>query len=271
MRRHGDGIHHWLPWLGLAAALSPVLLDLASELPRIPFGWSLGVPVLLVILAWRDGERVGPRPLGLVGVAVGLVLMILGLLGNAASLARLSLPVAATGMALWTRALAPRVALLLVGCVPIPTFLYVATTPHAEAAWAAVATALVSLWEPELVCSGPVVRAPGGSLELHSFHSGLHAAAFGALLAWWAALRLGWSWLRALGLSAFVALFGIPAQIVASILAISLLAAGSPAAAELTLDPGLWLVATGTTLRLVHGMRTRSAASGPRPPGEELR
>ena len=231
-----------LPWLALGFAFGPVLSQFAAELPDIPFGFSAALSPVLLLLAFR-GPEVGVMRRRLAGalIAGGLLAELVGIAGGSWSVARLGLPASILGLALWTGAPGPKTAALALWLVPIPTALFLLTSPGVESALAQLGVGTFALLGAQVHASGPLIRVAGGHLELTPFHSGLHLAWVGAALAWYASIRGGATFARGAVRAVRGALLALPLQVVAVWVALALLVSGRAGLASGWLDHGAWL------------------------------
>ncbi|MGH0037024.1 MAG: hypothetical protein ACQGVK_18520 [Myxococcota bacterium] len=270
-------------WAALALALSPVVFELASELPETRFGWSL---LLAPLLLWRAERTAGgpsapaPAALGWGFIVVALALELLGLAGDLLFAAGLAIPVAVLGMALATGRPSPQHAVLLFWLVPIPTAAHLLGTPRLESA-----VALLGAWPWQVVgvpleVAGPLIRLGGGLLEVTPYHDGLHLAVLLAGIGWYAGVRRCEGLLGAARCAAAGALLALPGQALAAVVAAGLLAAGLGGGAEWVLEYGVGLAAAVVGLSWVElraasdGLRDRTpifqAPAPARPPTRRL-
>jgi len=237
------------PWLGLLVAFSPVLLDLLANAAHDPADRATLLAPLLLALAWRSGPPDPPRPgLGLCAVLLGAVLELLGILAVTWTLARLGLPVAALGVALWTGRPRLPCALLAFFVVPVPETVSMLGAPWLESWLGGLAASLVALFGPAFTVSGPVIRGAGGTLTLAAADAGIPLAAALASLGWFAAVRAGGGLPEAVARAALAALLAPPLQLVALVVAVAVLALGHADAARVGLSHGPWLLAAAFTL-----------------------
>jgi len=233
-----------LPWLALACAFSPVLIQLARAVPELQFGWSvLLAPALMISLAVRDRHRAVPRRgLAQALLAIGLLIELIGLAGGSPGIARVGLPVSVVGLVLWTGFPSVKTAMLAFWAVPIPVAIYGLTTPNLESAYAHLGAAFGALLGADIHAGGPLMRTGADHLELDPYHNGLHLSFVMTQLVWYAAARNGTSVPKTLGRMVCVAVAAVPLQILAVLVAVLLLLAGAPDAANLWLDHGAWLL-----------------------------
>jgi hypothetical protein len=231
-----------LPWVALGCAFSPVLIQLTHTVPKVYFGWSvLLAPALMISLGVRDRHRALPRRgWAQALLAIGLLIELIGLAGGSPGIARVGLPVSIVGLVLWTGAPSVKTAMLAFWAVPIPVAIYGLTTPNLESAYAQIGAAFGALLGADIHASGPLMRAGVDHLELDPYHNGLHLTFIMTQLVWYAAVRNGASVLQALGRMVCVAVAAVPLQVLAVLVAVLLLLAGAPEAANLWLDHGAW-------------------------------
>ncbi|MEZ4218700.1 MAG: hypothetical protein R3E88_19665 [Myxococcota bacterium] len=167
--------------LALAAALSPVLVDLVRHAAANAFATPcLFFAVALVVAAAR-ARREPPRAPAL-GLALAGVAGVAGALLAAADwprFGRLALPLGVLGLAFRTGRPTPRAAVLAIWLVPLPHFVAALPSPVLERTWLSFADALV---------------APRGATSIR-----LVAEDAGLALAWWLA---GAGYARALAVGA---------------------------------------------------------------------
>jgi len=257
----------WLAWLLLALAFSPVLADRVQEWRTVPFAPSLLLaPLLLAWAASRDRRPAAvPRPLlGLSILALGLAVLLTGLRLQATALAWLGLPGAVLGLALVRGRPHPDTATLAVWTVPIPTGLYLATTPWLEMTQLRVATAAVAWSGAPLGLQGTLVETASGRLYVDPSDGGQHLAWLLAGIGWFAALRARGRLQTTggprcgLGLLLASPLLALPLQTAGLLIAVALLAAGWPEAATIWLHTGLWLVVAASAIAWAEGPGGRS-------------
>lgn len=244
-----------LAWIGLGFALSPAIAELARSLSGFPFAASyLVAPFMLAYAAWTErGRPARPRrALGAALIGAALLVELLGIVGGSSGAMRAALPFGLLGGALWCGAPRPMLAALGFWLVPLPNFLYVATTPAAEIAYAQIAAAALSGLGVE--ASGTFLKHGAERLAIRGPHSGVHLAMMLALLSWFDSVRRERSAAATTLRAAVWAALGIPLQIGALVVAGVLLAAGADALAASWLDDGVWMLAllVGLALGLAH-------------------
>jgi hypothetical protein len=252
-------------WLGLAAALSPVLADLAQHWAAEPWARYSAVFVPLALsLAWSDAPSRRPRADGWLWIALALALALVSAGGGMARLGRPAIPIAVLGLARVLGRPAPVRAALAVWVVPLPNALLQATSPGLE--WlvgAGLARAAAGLGIPlQWVQTRDFVglTAPGGSLALGGVQGGLPLVALLAGLGWYAAARHD-APLRAAARRALRwAPWGLVVQAAAIALAAVLLAAGSPGAARGLLVHATWIAVAACGLVLAGAVGLRRGA-----------
>jgi hypothetical protein len=254
MRFRRPAVRELALWLAAAAALSPVLLELAQSLgasdgsPRI-----LLAPALFALLAWRlRWPREEPRPSGVAWIALGLALEILGLLSDTGSLARLGLPPVVIGVAVLAGRPPPTAAALSLWMVPPPTALLVEGSPWLESWLAALASLPFRALGFAVEAAGPVLRTPSARFEFTAFHTGIPLAILLAELGWYAGLRAGATLPGLVRRAIACAALAPGLQLLGAGLVVALLVAGHPKAARLWLDAGLALAVGAVGLAWVE-------------------
>jgi hypothetical protein len=255
----------WL-WLALLLAFSPVLASVVPDLglaPRHAFVVFVGLLLgALLIRQRREPARPGRRA-GLGLLLLGLVLELLGLAGETQILARLGLPVAALGLALWRGAPAPLSLSLGFWMVPLPNTLVELTSPGLEAAWARLAAGLWSALGLPLQATGITLEGPLQRLVLRSENGGLLNAHCLAAVGWFLAVWRGGGTARALRGATLGYALGFLLQPPAVLLAGLLVALGQRELARAWLTHGVWLLGCG--LWLAWSCRRRAGARSPAP------
>ena len=241
-----EGPRGALPWIALAVALSAPIAMLLRSLDEVPYPASLLLaPMLAARLRWVRPDcfdaRAPQRGPGLALVGAGLAMALLGLLGDAWSVAWLGMPIALVGMAMLTGAVSPAPVALAFWCVPIPTSLFYLTTPWAETFHARVAHWPIALLTSRLAVGGPHVRFGVDDLDLTVLDGGLHALWVLGLVVFYAALfrREGVAWLLRAG--ALLPFLAVATQLALVAIAIGLLATGAPLSGENWLAWGGWM------------------------------
>lgn len=257
-----------LSWLLLAAAFSPILLDLLGHLARQPWAGYAIVFLPLFALELRRAPAGPRRPrLGwaLLVAALAIELLLVG--GGLTRAARPALAVAALGMAWIQGRPEARATALLLWFVPIPSEVVSWSSPALEARWAEAAVGLVQLTGSsallELKRDAAILHVAHGSLRLVENDGGLPVAALLSGLVWFAGLRrrapLAGTLLRALACASLAA----PIQILAIALAAGLVDAGGPA--RLALDVVPWATVTLVGLLFVWRREHRGPGSDAEP------
>jgi hypothetical protein len=232
--------------LALAAALSPVLVELARHLAAEPAArYVLLFPPLFARAAARD-LRGGSASRGRGGwllLGAGLALELLAFGGGMPKLARPALPLAVIGLCRALGLCAPRTALLAIFFVPVPYAACSFASPALERLWFGAAVALLRPAGAEVAIEASRdflfdVAGAGGSLAVRSWDGGLPLAVLAAGLAWYGSLPAGS--LRRTGLAALAGL-GLQAPI--ALAAVALLAAGHAGAGAAVRDHAFWAVA----------------------------
>lgn len=262
--RAPGGAGEALLWLGLAAAFSPVLVSLVtSRAGPAAHSSALLAPLLLIRLLAADPSAGPRRSWAPALVLLGAVLELLGIVGDAWTIARLGLPTAALGLALWTGRPRPAVALLFFALVPPPVFLFEATTPDVESALGGLAVRLLDPLGAGLQIAGPLVRSGGASFELESSQNGLHLAIALGVLGWYAGCLRSRRPLRLFAGALCGAVVALPAQLLLVTTALALFAWRGAGLAAAWLDHGGWLLAAAA---FVSWTELRAQRPGSPPP-----
>jgi hypothetical protein len=269
-----------LAWLALGCAFGPVLLQLASTIPSTPFAWSvLLAPLLMIAAAAGDGAAGASRrsegistagdrsssirrALAPALLALGLAIELVGIAGGSPGVARLGLPVAIVGLALWLGAPRARVALLAFWMIPIPFAVHALTSPNLESAYARIGAGIAAALGANVAASGPLLRSGAQHLELDPHDTGLHLALLAAELAWYAALRARVSWRAGVLRMACAALAALPLQLLVVLVAVVLLEAGKVDLAKFWLDDGAWLVVAVLGVTWIETRRAKAKRLG---------
>jgi hypothetical protein len=244
----------WISWLLLAAAWSPILIDLAAHLVAQPWAAYCLVFVPLFAGELRRAPRGPARPgAGWALLSASLVLELLLVGGGLTRTARPGLVLAALGMALLQGRPGPRAVALLLGFVPAPHLLVSWGSPSLElrlAQWAA--NGLGWLGVPalaEAVGNRAAFHAGAGSVPLNEVDGGVALACLIVGLAWYAGCQRAWSVPATLARTALLAPLALPVQGVALAIAGALVAAGVEASAvRSALDVGPWAAVVAAAL-----------------------
>jgi hypothetical protein len=261
------GLHStgWAWWL-LAAAFSPVWIDLIGHVVEGPWAGYCLVFVPLFLVELRRAPRRAPRPgLGWSVLGLALALELLLVAGGLTRAARPALTMAAFGRSWIQGRPGPRATLLLLAFVPVPTAMVSWASPELEAVVAAPGAALArALGQPaavELYRHATELVAGDASLTLDPMDSGAPVAALLLGLLWYAGLRRGWSPVGALARGAAYALLALPVQCLAVAATLPILAAGGPARPVLDLAP--WLAVALVGLPLARRRPDAPGSEGP--------
>jgi hypothetical protein len=234
-----------LSWLLLAAAFSPVLIDLVAHLGERPWAAYCLVFVPLFADLLRRAPRRTPRPREGWGVLVlALALELLLVAGDWTRAARPALVLGALGIALLQGRPGARAVALLLGFVPVPHALVSWASPALElrlGLWAAEALRLAGL--PALAEADRYqarFRAGGASFPLSEVDGGVAVACLIAGLAWYAGCQRGWSLPATLARAALLVWLAIPVQVLALVGAGVLTASGAAPAVRGALDVAPW-------------------------------
>jgi hypothetical protein len=229
-------------WLGLAAALSAPLADLATHVATWP--WARGSALFVVLFAiatWTDPSPARPARDGWLWLGIGLVVSLVGVAGGMTRTGRPGIAIAAIGLA---RALGrpslPRAA-VAAWIVPVPSALQNAVAPGL--AWLAagvVARVGVLAGIPVLVDASKagrlVFEAPRGALELFPGDGGLPLAWTLAGVGWFAVVQRGGTAGPALRRAVRFAIAALPLQLAALALACGSVLVGASALGRTLLD-----------------------------------
>ncbi len=247
----------WLPWLGLGVALSPTLAELAEHLYyEHTDRYALLAPLLVLYCLARRLGAAGPgRGAGLALLGLALVLQLVGIVGHSWSIARLAVPCAAFGLALWLGRPPTVVVLLLFAMIPIPQFVLNLPSPGLESLWARAATGALAGLGVEISSVGPSLRTPEAHLTLDSTDSGLRLLVVLAAVGWFRGVVRGAGFARAALHAIGFALFAPLAQIAAVLVAGLLLANFSRGTALEWLVSGAWILTAGLALLLARRPR----------------
>jgi hypothetical protein len=234
-----------LMWLALAVAFSPVLIDLARNFEADASAHpTVLTPLLLAWCGWRGlGVRGRAGRDGLLWIALGTGLEVVGIAGGAWTLARLGLPIAVLGLARWLGRPSLALAALCFWIVPVPHFAFALTTPGLESfhlELAAGALAILGI-EPEI--SGTIARAHGEALQVFGSDGGAPLVAALSQLGWVAGLHRGATAARRLAAALAGGLAAVAIQPLAIAIGLVILHYGDGPSARLWLDDGAWLTA----------------------------
>ncbi len=214
---------------------------------------------LLIVAAWRERSRDEPHlGSGIAVLALASLLEIVGILGDASTLTRLSVPLAVIGTARVLGRPTLPVALLSLWIVPIPVFLLEPVRAPLEHAAASVVARALQLFSGAGTAVGPLVRAQGEVLELQSPDAGLHLAHLLALLGWYASVILHASVGSAARTGLVAAFLAVPLQPVFLGLAAFAFHVSGASAARGLLDLGLPALVTVGFLAWAEQRRRRA-------------
>ena len=236
------------PWAALGVALSAAVAQLFRQFSSLPFAGSLVVAPLLAIMLFIKTRRrkswnaaVPKRSLALALLVSALAIEFVGVVGETWSLAWLSIPIGIVALAHWTGQPDARIAILSIGCIPLPTTLFLQTSPAIESFFAGVAATLASIIIPQIETAGPLIRIANDTLALRSVDNGLHVAWIAGLMVYTggqiearAARGLALLFLR-------VPAIAFAVQLGATLIAIAFLWAGAPDMGESWLRQGVWI------------------------------
>jgi len=247
-----------LLWSGLLAAFSPTLLDLGQHLLERPWlAYALVFPLLFARCARQESSPSASGGLGWVAAGLALELVVIFLGG--VRWARPALALAATGLCRHLGVGTWRSRLLLWLAVPLPSVLIKAVGRPLQMFWSRSAAELASFFsDARVAIDGYDLVTPAGRLGL-TVYDGPPLAVLLAGLAWYAGIRLHRPPLRAALLSAAAAALALPLQLLATLAALGLTAAGGGPAARLLLTHAPWLAVTGLALAVIEGRARRLA------------
>ncbi len=254
---------HTVLWIALAAALSPLLVDLAVH--EATNEWARGAaifPLLLAYCAWRDPAPPRPARDGLVLLVLGVAIAFIGVGGGMPRAGRPGLALSVIGLARMTGRPSLRVALLALWMIPLPTQIIEAFAPGLDALVANVAAHVATALGVAAHVDASRVFAlwlvvPAGRLALFPGDGGLALAWSFAGLGWFVALRREASLTAAAQSALRWMLAAFPLQATALALASAIALLGTPTLARTLLDH-FPLVAT--LLGLAFACRSQAAA-----------
>ena len=236
-----------LLWAALGVAFSPVLLtwihsaDLGSK-----HSYLLLVAVVLGQRIWRErrAARLATVKPGVLAIGLGIVLELLGILGETQFLMLLALPVAALGLALqrgWPSRGSAALAFFL---VPIPDSVLGLASPGLEMGLASGAATLIGAFGSEVGSSleavGLSLVAGDAKLDLRPGNGGMLLAHLLAALGFARSVSAGNGFFASLRRAALFGASAVVLQPFGVVIAGGLVAAGSAELARLWLTHGLW-------------------------------
>jgi len=237
-------IDGWVLWLGLFAALSPVLVDLVEHWIAAPWSrYSISFVVLLLLAARADSPRPASKRAGLLLLILGLAGQVFALAVSKVEIGRWFAAFAVLGVMLLRGGISLRAALLVLWVVPVPSMVIDAL--GGEAIVRQLYAASVTLLEPlgmTFEIGRRAVTSGAGELALAGHESGLLLATHMSGLAWYAAQRRGLARLATARLMAGFALLALPIQFAAVVASLVLLSWGSPAWTTRALASATWLL-----------------------------
>jgi hypothetical protein len=253
MGREGGREREVLLWAALAAALSPVLADLARHLAATPWArYSVVFLFLTIRAALRDTTWASARGDGFVLLFLALGFEVLTVGGGIPRAGRVAIPLAVLGLAR-TRGY-PRLAIaaLIAWCVPVPNALVTMASPRLERG---LAFASVGLWRDfglALRLEGAQVVARQGRLALEAADGGIPLLALLSGMGWYAATLRGGRLGNSIGTAGVWAFSALPLQIGAVFLAVGVAGLGAPEAARLGLSYVPWIGAAMLSWRIAE-------------------
>jgi hypothetical protein len=250
-------------WIALAAALSPVLVDLVRHWVSTPWSrYSAVFPLLLAVRIQSDPSRRAPAPDGWLWIGAALALELASAAGGVTKLARFALPLAVWGGFRLSGVSGPATAVLSAFAVPIPHVLNEMASPGLETGLAHGAARVARLFgaSPQ-VLEPPQLLVGGQALLLRPPDGGLSLAALLGGLGWHAGLALREGGAVSARRALTWAALGIPLQAVAVTMAVAIAAISGAAVARGWLSHGVWpLVALAGLMRTWTLTRARAAA-----------
>jgi len=170
----------------LIAVYFRVLIKLVTDWYQLPdFSHGFLVPIFAVYLVWTKRKtlfdtKVAPSWSGVAVVALGLVVLLLGMYGAELFLSRVSLVILLTGLVLsfggWQLLKELRFALLvLLLAIPIPAIVFNEITLPLQTLAAKLASALLPLFGVPVLREGNVIELPAMKLEVAEACSGIRS------------------------------------------------------------------------------------------------
>jgi hypothetical protein len=232
-------------WIALFIAFAPVVVNLGANLAVSPAAYPTLIAPLLIAFCVARGIRrgVSRRSSGIVLLFMSVALEFVGLVGSAWSIARFGLPIAILGIARWTGMMSLAVAALAFWMIPIPDFVFNLTTPTLESALLKAAATVAQVIGIHVNAVGPVASTAAHHLEMQPHDTGIRIAFVLSEFGWFAAVLRGARPIQLAANAGCFALLAIPVQFFAVLIALALLSAGWPSAADAWLLHGSWLTA----------------------------
>lgn len=258
---HGAGRISPLLWLALAAATSPVILDLLQHWIAEPWARYSAIFALPLVVAATTPSEVGPRRSGYLWLGLAIAVELVAVGAAIPRVGRPSLPLAILGAFRLLGVGSLRAWVLALWLIPVPHYLLRFGSPELERVYLELAVALWQAFGATLELAGSTVRAASGELELRAWDAGLPLCALISGLVWWAALRRGTPIGRTVVRAGLGGLVALPVQALGVSLAVGCLAAGAPRVGRALLGHGLWLAvcALGLIGVLRSGRRSRDS------------
>jgi len=228
-------------WLGLVGAFSPVLVDLLRHCAAEPWARYALVFVPLLAVCVRQ-SRAGARASadGYLWLLAGVLIELVAIRADAIRMARPGLALAVIGLCRGFGLASLPASALAFWLVPVPSMILALVSPDLEMFWARLALGPLGLLGAQLSLDGARVLAPTGVLELRSSDGGLPLLALLSGLGWYASIRAGGAAPAAARRALAWGASAIPLQAAAMLLALGVLASGSPELARLMLDAIVW-------------------------------
>jgi len=170
----------------MAAAYYRVLAKLVTDWRQIPdFSHGFLVPIFAAYLVWAKRKtlldtKIAPTWSGIAVVALGLVILLLGIYGAELFLSRVSLVILLAGLVLgfggWQLLKELRFALLvLLLAIPIPSIVFNEITLPLQILASKLASALLPLFGVPVLREGNVIELPAMKLEVAEACSGIRS------------------------------------------------------------------------------------------------
>jgi len=229
-------------WIALAAALSPVLVDLARHWSSTPWSrYSLVFPILFVARIRSEPSRPSPARDGWAWIAAALALELVAVAGGVTKLGRAALPLAVWGGCRLYGLTGPATVVLVAFAVPVPHGLNELASPALETGLAHGAARVARLLgaAPQ-VLDPPQLVVGREALALTPADGGLPVVALLAGLGWHAGLVLREGAVACARRALSWAALGIPLQAVALTGAVALTAVSGASAARALLTHAVW-------------------------------
>jgi hypothetical protein len=255
------GLGCYASWIALAVAFSPVLVDLGRTVAQSAEDRVIVLAPLLLLLSLRGEPTTlarGHRD-GVLGIALGIGLELIGLASGSQSIARLGLPIAALGLARLSGWPTLGSTALLFFAIPLPDTLVLLASPALQSAMVEATGALLRGAGASVQADGLALIGPAKRIVLDPAEGMASLALALAALGWYSALRAGTGVGSAASRAALLVPLALPLQMIVMLVTGALLAAGLGGAAGFWLRQGGWLA-----LSLLGLLWIERGAAGPR-------